>query len=268
MLAAPVLQACGSAPPSGQVIAKVNGVDVTVPELNEEARSRGLSIGNDVALRNSLLQELIDRKLLAQAAEKRRLDRTPEYLLAARRAQELVLAQQLIALSSKELQPPSSAGLDALVAANPQAFGERALVTVDQLTFDGTTAAVQSHLVKPESLDRLQARLSASGVAASRAVETWDTASLDPHSAAKLRKASPSGPAVILEINGRMIAAKLISTTAKPTSVGAGRSYAAEWWRSRRTQELTGQMLAQSRRSATIIYQPDFAPDTERPRQP
>jgi len=96
-LAMAALAGCDGGPVSGQVVAVVDGEEITIPELNAEARARGLVIGTDRALRDRVLQDLIDRKLLVQAALDRKLDRTPDHLLAKRRSDEMLLANELIA---------------------------------------------------------------------------------------------------------------------------------------------------------------------------
>src|SRR4051812_43089213 len=92
-----VSASCNKAEPKGQVVAVANGEEITVAELNEEARSRGLSIGNDSAARGRVMRDLVDRKLLAQQAVRDKIDRSPEHLITARRLNELLLAQELVA---------------------------------------------------------------------------------------------------------------------------------------------------------------------------
>ena len=80
---------CSKAEPDGQVIAIANGEEITLGELNEEARARGLPIVNNRVLRESVIRDLIDRKLLVQEALRKKLDRTPQHLLAIRRLNEM-----------------------------------------------------------------------------------------------------------------------------------------------------------------------------------
>ncbi|MDP9086633.1 MAG: hypothetical protein M3N02_07715 [Pseudomonadota bacterium] len=102
--AAALLAACHPSLPSGQVIAVVDGVDVTLAELNAEARARNLAIGTDRAQRDLAIDDLVKRRLLVRAAEARGLDRTPEFILAERRAHDILLAQQLITVQLAETE--------------------------------------------------------------------------------------------------------------------------------------------------------------------
>ncbi|MEO6256993.1 MAG: hypothetical protein ABIO69_09305, partial [Sphingomicrobium sp.] len=50
-----LLAACNKAEPDGQVIAIANGEEITLGELNEEARARGLPIVSNGPLRDSVI---------------------------------------------------------------------------------------------------------------------------------------------------------------------------------------------------------------------
>ena len=100
--AAMLLSACHASPPTGQVIAVVDGVEITLAELNAEARARNLAIGSDRAQRDQAIADLVKRRLLVHAAEARGLDRVPAFILAERRARDILLAQELVTVRLAE----------------------------------------------------------------------------------------------------------------------------------------------------------------------
>ncbi|HVF84267.1 MAG TPA: hypothetical protein VM913_08885 [Sphingomicrobium sp.] len=260
-----LLQACTEAAPAGQVIAVVNGEEVTVAELNEEARARGLAIGSDVVLRKLLLQDVVDRKLLAQAAQQEELDRTPEYLLAIRRAQEVVLAQHLVAKATQEQAPVTPERLRALIAVNPQAFADRSLLTVEQLSFTPPARQQLRELTLSRTLAEAETKLAGLRIESHKSTESWDTATLDPASAQRLIAAGVGGPPVLLNIGGRVSLAKVQSASPRPVPPPDLQSYARQWLNNRVSQELAGQLLQQARESSHVRYQPEFGPGTPRP---
>ena len=157
------------------MIALVNGTEITAAELNEEAQARGIPIGRDPALKAALIAELVDRKLLVQRAQEQGLDRDPGYLLAKRRSDEILLAQQILAASTDNRRV-SDPELKRYIAANPAAFARRALVTVDQLAITGRVPAeVQRALAEAPTIERTQQLAAAAGLPASRASETVDS---------------------------------------------------------------------------------------------
>jgi EpsD family peptidyl-prolyl cis-trans isomerase len=255
-----LVQACSSSPPSGQVVAVVNGEEVTLSELNEEARARGIAIGANPAAQRQLLQELLDRKLLAQAAVHAGVDRTPDYLLARRRAEELLLAQQLVADSSDGPRDISPAQIEALAKANPHAFAERSLLSVDQLTFAPPAAGQLQALSRLKSLDEVEAKLRSLHIDSTRSAETWDSASLDPHLLEQLASATSGRGWLLVPTQQRVSAIHVISKSPRPVPEGEYERYATEWLKARKSQEAATTLLANARKSAEIQYKSGFQP--------
>src|SRR3982750_3449756 len=78
--------------PTGQVVATVNGEDITVHELNGELQT--LRVPPDAPkkqVEQVALQRVVERKMLADVAKKRGLDKNPQFLLAERRVDEGLL---------------------------------------------------------------------------------------------------------------------------------------------------------------------------------
>lgn len=127
-----LLSACHPAEPSGQVIADVDGVEITLAELNDEARARNLPIRTDRAQRDAALADLVTRKLLVRAARARGLDRTPEYVLGERRMREILLAQQIVVARIAESAPATEQQVQQLLAAPPNSPGPSRLQLSEQ----------------------------------------------------------------------------------------------------------------------------------------
>ena len=108
----------------------VDGVELTLSEVNAEASARGISVGTDRGVRDGLIAALIDRKLLVKAAHERGVDRSPEFILAQRRADEILLAQHLIALLLSDAPPVTDADVRGALAGKA---GPAALLSPVQL---------------------------------------------------------------------------------------------------------------------------------------
>jgi EpsD family peptidyl-prolyl cis-trans isomerase len=253
-----LLQACANSAPEGQVIAVVNGEEVTLSELNEEARARGVTIGDDSTHRQSLVAELIDRKLLAQRAIGERLDQTPEHVLARRRADELTLVQQLVSNATQSGAAPSAAQVRAAIAANPQAFARRALLTVERLSFASLGPAQAAGLGGMSSADALAAALTRRGIPFARSLETWDSANLDAGLAARLQAAD--GQMVLIDQAGTTSAVAVLSVAPRPVPPEQMQAVATQWLARRSAEARSRQLLQDARRTAEIRYQRDFAP--------
>ena len=111
--------ACADHPPSGQVLASVDGDDVTKRDLAVEAALTRLLPGP------ATLQAIVDRKLLVRRAKRKRLDLTPDYLAAVRRFREATLATLAVQQAATALPPPGDAAVRAFAAAHDWQFARR-----------------------------------------------------------------------------------------------------------------------------------------------
>lgn len=125
-----LLAGCSPAEPQGQVLAVVDGTDITRRDVQAEARASGLieSASADARLRAALVDRLVDRALLVKAAQARGLDRTPDYLAAVRRARALALVESLRADILSHVPVPSAAAIADHIARNPWRFARRTVL--------------------------------------------------------------------------------------------------------------------------------------------
>lgn len=245
--------ACHGKAPGGQVLAVVNGEEITIPELNAEAQARGLVIGNDAQARKALLQELIERRLLAQTARKEGLDRTPDYILQSRRAAELTLVEELTEVASHAAGQPTPQKLSAFIAANPQAFGQRAVVTVEQMGLAGPVApAKMTAVAAASSLEQAAAILGNPALANSSLMQTWDTAQLDRDSAARLLQARTYQVLVLHPPGSGWFVVRKISATPTPVPAGEQADVARQLVQAQASQQVSALLLDRARSQARI----------------
>ena len=89
-----VLAGCGKGgaePEKGQVVATINGKDVTIHELNAELQGANvpanISADQKKQIEQAALQQVVNRRILADIARERGLDKTPMFLLQEKRAE-------------------------------------------------------------------------------------------------------------------------------------------------------------------------------------
>ena len=120
-LALLLLAGCSPAAPDGQVLAQVAGTEITRRDLSAEPASANAST-------QTLLEGVINRKLLVQAAQSQNLDADPEYLAAYRRSREELLVAALRRKIIRSIRKPNAGELARLVAKRPWAFDKRELI--------------------------------------------------------------------------------------------------------------------------------------------
>lgn len=221
-----LLAGCADRTPTGQVIATVNGEDVTMRDLAAEMSAIGYT-GDAEQVRGPLLRQMVDRRLFVQAARAQGIDRSPEYLARFRRLREILLADMLVERMAREAPQPSPAELADHIAANPWAFAERRIVEVTDA--DG-------------------------GDGANRRI---DTADLTPDQARALT-AAPIGATVTLDTAGGPYPLIVRRHIAAPVTGDAATGRASEALRKKQLDMTVEQFLTMSRNNADMRYQQGF----------
>src|SRR5271165_576732 len=124
----------GHKAPTGQVVANVDGREVTLRELNAEMGTatypdpKARKAAEQVALRN-----IVARIILADAARAQGLDKTPDFALQKQRAIDTVLAQALQQKLISTVPQPTKEEAQSYISAHPDIFLERKVFVVDQI---------------------------------------------------------------------------------------------------------------------------------------
>jgi EpsD family peptidyl-prolyl cis-trans isomerase len=167
----------------GQVIAHVGKQDVTAQELANEFRWAGIPADKreDPAIVKRVLGELVLRKYLAQRAVEAGLDRDPTVLLDLLRSRDGVLAQAFIARDvSTKVTSIGKAQIEALIASQPWRFGDRQILTVEQITIPPTpdAQAVVDATKDLKSLDEIDQKLNEMKILHSRSMGIMSSSQL------------------------------------------------------------------------------------------
>jgi EpsD family peptidyl-prolyl cis-trans isomerase len=251
---------CEQGAPRGQVVAVVNGEEITTAALNEEARARNVLDAAQPPVRAALLQDLVDRKLLAQKAIEQKLDRSPRHLVAVERMKEALLAQDLLGWAGISGSAPTEAELLRYIAANPMAFERRTILSIEQITFPRfSDPELLRKLETAATLVAIDALLTQAGVPRERLVKTWDSAII-PEAAIRSVTASPQGKPFLLPHGNLMIAGELLSAAPQPMDQQQRMRLASEKLLEERRTNSMRKMLDSYRAAAKMDYQSGFAP--------
>lgn len=135
LLVLTLLSACGqpSAAKNTQVLARVNGDEITVYSVNRMLAQQPASTTPPAQLQKQALDTLIDQQLLVQAALTARLDRTSDVIEADELNHKQALVRAYLAQPFSQLAMPSEASIAAYYSAHPELFGVRKLYQFMQL---------------------------------------------------------------------------------------------------------------------------------------
>ena len=178
------LTACGkdAKAPEGQVVATIDGKDVTIHEVNAEIAGMGTQArGAPRKLVESVaLARVIERKMLSNEARARKLDQSPQFVLAKTRNDENLLVQALQGeVAGKVVATPREAA-QKFISDNTVMFGERRIMTLDQVQFLRTPAFAGLPLKEAKSMQEVEKILIENNIEYRRAPQQIDTLVLDP----------------------------------------------------------------------------------------
>ncbi len=181
--------------PKGQVIATVDGEEVTLAEL--QAEMAGAQAPSDPkaakAYAQAALQRIIARDVLAHAAHDQKLDQTPEYAIQLLRARHELQATLLERKMASEVPPPTRDEAEHFVSDHPTMFAQRALLTIDQVQAQRTNDQALVKALEPlKDLGSAESLLDSNRVPHQRTMTMVDTLRLDPKMVSQIEKLGTS----------------------------------------------------------------------------
>jgi peptidyl-prolyl cis-trans isomerase C len=260
-----VLAACGEqrSGKGSQVVATVNGEEITVMQLNRVLESSGVrEVTPEV--RKSAIESLAAEELLVQAAIKSKIPRDSAFVQSLDNARRRLLAQIFAERMVYPKTVVSAAEIADYYNKEPLLFANRRKFRMTTFRAAGAdvTPQVSAALQQVKSVDEVRGVLDARGIKyetqlASIAPEQIPVAELQAFA-----KASVGDLFINPDKNGTVM---LMSVTAieddVPLTLERARPMIEEFLRNSRNREATEAYLARARASAEIIYtSPEDAP--------
>lgn len=250
-----LLAACSDKVPAGQVVAVVDGEEVTRREVAAEPQAANLPDGDDAQqAMGAMLSGVIDRKLAAAEARRLKLDRTPQYVAQAKRVEEVMLSRTLFDRWVAETPQPDKRAIADYIARNPQRFGARKLFLVDRIATKADKSDDDA-LTPLQTNDAVAAYLDSRGRTYRRDRAVVDSAGLAPALYRQLVKLAPGYPLAVVQ-DGGLVALAVIEVRDAPLSAQDAATQAVKAIKAVAVQR----KLADLRRSAKIAYQSGYRP--------
>ena len=130
----PVAACSSDEAPTGQVVATVDGVEITQTQLNAEIGGmRGRNATEQKLIERSALQNIINRTLLTAAARERELDKSPDGSMTKQRAEQMAMMALLEKSVAGKTPAVSAEEANDFVAEHPELFEQRRIFLVEQM---------------------------------------------------------------------------------------------------------------------------------------
>lgn len=251
--------------PAGQTIARVDGQDVTIHELNAELKGVPLPSGEArKAVEQQALQKIIDRRILAGLARERKLDKSPDFVLLKQRAEDAVLVDLLQQSMANQAKRPTVQDAQRFIDENPTLFAERKILALDQFVFPLPADPKKLQELAPmKTLGEVEKWLIDNGLQYRRQPARLDTLQIDP-AAAKRILSLPPGEVFVVPANGVASANIVTDTKAEPVPPADATRVAMAILQNRAVMATASRELESEvkKRRAAVSYQSGFGPTT------
>jgi EpsD family peptidyl-prolyl cis-trans isomerase len=123
--------------PASQVAAKVNSGEISVHQLNyvlaRATRNSASSPENASRIRQEVLDRLVDQELAVEQAINKKLDRSPEVLMALDNARREILARAYLEQITAATPKPTVEEAETYYSEHPQLFAERRIYNIQEI---------------------------------------------------------------------------------------------------------------------------------------
>ena len=265
LLAAPLaLAACGdkSSAPTGQVVANVNGEEITTTDLDSELNgATAPTPEGQKNLQRMALEQIINRTILAQEAAKEGLDKGPEYAVIERKAKQAALIELLQRKLGGSIPKAGKEEIENFVADNSSMFANRKVFVVDQIIVPQVNQDLVKALEPVKTMEQAKAVLQARKMQANETVGVIDSLTIPPQAAQQIGALPPDEIFVIPSGQGVRIN-HIRSSQTDPISGEQANQIAKELLTRQRTQAALQSALGDKIKAgrANVTYNAAFQP--------
>lgn len=251
----------GGDKPSGQVVATVDGEEITSLQLRAEMGGFGSRDPKIMkAAQQQALERIILRKLLAKEARKEKLDKSADFTIQLQRGEENLLAQMYQRrLASKVTQPSQQAAAD-YIASHPQQFADRKVYFVDQLI--AAPNKIPPEQFRPlKSLGEVKALLDSQNVPYQEGATVMDSLTANPQLMSAV-SALPPGEVFVVPQGNALLFNQITGSRSAPFAGDQAKNFAMNALRTQNAQQTVGKQIADMRKSAEskVVYNAAFKP--------
>ena len=245
--------------PTGQVVATVDGTEITRRDLVTELKALGGRSDADLkAVQSSLVTTLVDRQVLIDEAKRQKLDKNPDFLAAEKRQNDVLLATMFAQSLAAHAKAPDPEAVRSFIAGNPQMFGGRKILLTSQAS--AAAAGISPQAIAPlHGQQAVLDYLKAHNIPYNQRTATIDTLSLPKDLADKLLALPPGEPLAIAN-GGVIVFTTVLSSRDAPVPPNQQEKLAASVMQRQMVAKAVQDQVKQLRNGADIKYLPGFGP--------
>lgn len=262
------LSGCGKKEPTGQVVATLDGKEITAIDLSTEMQ--GFRAPNPQVRKQAeqqALEAIIARRAIAAAAKKAEIDKTPGYAQQEQRAKEMLLVQMWQQKIAKSVPPPSKEEVDRFIATHPDLYANRKVFQVAQIRMPRTNDPKLIADLKPlNTLESISSLLSSRQIPFRTGADRIDALAADPAMIDQIVKLPP-GEVFVVPAGNLLTINQITGSTEVPVANDVATKHATQYLTQQRTREAIGRqfqsVIAAARKD--VEYSKAFQPPAAKP---
>jgi len=248
---------------AGQVLAKVNGEEITVLQVNNELMQVGVKADQQEAATKKLLEVLIDRQLIITEAKRNKIDRTPAVVQAIERAKDQIIAQAYLNSIVSKIDKSTLAEIDDYYKKHPEYFTQRKQFFMQQLVIATKDLGndLKSYIDSDKSLEEVALWLGSNNLQYERGQLSRTSADLPDQMLMKLKELKKGELFIVNEGEKSSINSITDIKDSPVTSMNAARQI-EQYLTNKKAKEVADAEISHLRSSAKIEYINSTTPST------
>ena len=263
--AAIVLSGCGDGKEkkaATQVAAKVNSSEISVHQINAVlAKAQGIPPEAAARVRQEILEKLIDQQLIFDQAVEKRLDRSPEVMMAIEAAKREIVARAYLDQVIAALPKPTDEEIRKYYADNADLFSRRRVYTLQEITVEpkpGIVSDLKQMAAAGKPLDDIANWLKEKGVRFHAGGGTRAAEQIPLEILPKLVQIK-DGQAGVIEASQSILVVRVASSQAVPIDEAGAKARIQQFLHNLRVQQAAGDEVKKLKSAAKIEFQGEFA---------
>ncbi|MES2492309.1 MAG: hypothetical protein V4579_03405 [Pseudomonadota bacterium] len=218
-----------------RILAKVGEDEILYKDVQSEMAGADLPANLRKAAEQATLQGMIDRKLLAAEALRRKLDATPVGAMTLKRADDLALIAVLERNVTAGLPQVPREEVVKYVADHPATFANRKRIWVDQLQVAAIDPEIVKMLEPLNTMEEITALFDRTQITYIRSANVLDTSNMDPQAALALSKMGTNSVFITPKGGGALEVSRIASIRVEPITGAAAEQSAGRYLSQART---------------------------------
>jgi EpsD family peptidyl-prolyl cis-trans isomerase len=256
----------GGGKPTGQVVATVDGKEITALELKAELGGFNAPDPKIMkAAEQQALQTIVLRRVVADEARKEKLDKSSDYTIQVERGEDTLLAQMLERKITQGLTPPTSREAQAYVDSHPDQFANRRILNLDQLIAP-VGKVDPSKITALKTLEEVKRQFAAENTPFQESSGELDTLTAPPGLIAQIGKLQPGEPFVVPQ-RGVWVFSRVSGQKSAPLTGDLANNYALRFLTQQQAQTAIRTRLTALRKASDskIVYAANYKPPAASP---